>query len=48
MGIYTGRVAVRSSDSFNINISTKNGLIQGISHKYCQHTHKKDGYNYAT
>ena len=46
MGIYLGRVAVRSSGSFNI--STKNGLIQGISHKYCQHIHKKDGYNYAT
>ncbi|MGY6528724.1 MAG: RNA-guided endonuclease IscB [Cyanobacterium sp.] len=46
IGTYTGRVAVRSSGSFNI--STKNGLIQGISHKYCQHIHKKDGYNYAT
>jgi len=32
IGTYTGRVAVRSSGSFNI--STKNGLIQGISHKY--------------
>jgi 5-methylcytosine-specific restriction endonuclease McrA len=46
MGTYTGRVAVRTTGSFNI--STKNGLIQGISHKYCQHIHKKDGYNYAT
>jgi 5-methylcytosine-specific restriction endonuclease McrA len=46
IGIYTGRVAVRSTGSFNI--STKNGLIQGISHKYCKHIHKKDGYNYAT
>jgi 5-methylcytosine-specific restriction endonuclease McrA len=46
IGTYTGRVAVRSSGSFNI--STKNGLIQGISHKYCKHIHKKDGYNYAT
>jgi 5-methylcytosine-specific restriction endonuclease McrA len=46
IGTYIGRVAVRSSGSFNI--STKNGLIQSISHKYCQHIHKKDGYNYAT
>jgi 5-methylcytosine-specific restriction endonuclease McrA len=46
IGTYIGRVTVRSSGSFNI--STKNGLIQGISHKYCQHIHKKDGYNYAT
>jgi 5-methylcytosine-specific restriction endonuclease McrA len=46
VGTYTGRVAVRSSGSFNI--STKNGLIQGISYKYCQHIQKKDGYNYAT
>jgi len=46
IGTHTGRVAVRSNGSFNI--STKDGLIQGISHKYCQHIHKKDGYNYAT
>ncbi|WP_069790989.1 RNA-guided endonuclease IscB (plasmid) [Cyanobacterium sp. IPPAS B-1200] len=46
IGTYTGRVAVRSSGSFNI--STKNGLVQGISHKYCKHIHRKDGYNYAT
>lgn len=46
IGTYTGRVAVRSTGSFNI--STKNGLIQGISHKYCKLMHKKDGYNYAT
>jgi 5-methylcytosine-specific restriction endonuclease McrA len=46
IGVYTGRVAVRSSGSFNI--STAKGLIQGISHKYCTHIHKKDGYSYAT
>jgi hypothetical protein len=45
MGIYVGRVAVRSTGSFNI--STVNGLVQGISHKYCQPIHKKDGYSYA-
>ena len=44
-GTYAGRVAVRSTGSFNI--STTGGLIQGISHKYCQQIHQKDGYNYG-
>jgi 5-methylcytosine-specific restriction endonuclease McrA len=44
IGKHVGRVAVRSSGSFNI--STKLGLIQGISHKYCQIIHRKDGYSY--
>ncbi|EAZ88598.1 RNA-guided endonuclease IscB [Crocosphaera chwakensis] len=45
-GIYVGRVAVRSTGSFNI--STAKGVIQGINHKYCRQIHKKDGYSYAT
>ena len=45
IGTYTGRVAVRSTGSFNI--STAIGLIQGISHKSCQQIHQKDGYNYG-
>lgn len=45
VGTYVGKVAIRSSGSFNI--STKNGLVQGISHKFCKHIHKKDGYSYA-
>lgn len=45
IGIYTGRVAVRSNGSFNI--STAQSLVQGISHKYCKTVHKKDGYSYA-
>ncbi|BAY48333.1 HNH endonuclease [Scytonema sp. HK-05] len=45
VGTYVGKVAIRSSGSFNI--STKNGLVQGISYKYCKHIHKKDGYSYA-
>jgi hypothetical protein len=45
VGTYIGRVAVRSSGSFNV--STKNGLVQGISHKYCTHIHQKDGYSYV-
>lgn len=44
IGQYIGRIAVRSSGSFNI--STKMGLVQGISHKYCEIIHRKDGYNY--
>jgi 5-methylcytosine-specific restriction endonuclease McrA len=45
IGTYVGRVAVRSTGSFNI--SDKTGLIQGIGHQYCQVIYKKDGYNYA-
>ncbi|NEO60949.1 MAG: HNH endonuclease [Moorea sp. SIO4G2] len=45
IGTYIGRVATRKTGSFNI--STANGLIQGISHKYCQPIHKKDGYAYT-
>ncbi|NJK73641.1 MAG: HNH endonuclease [Richelia sp. CSU_2_1] len=45
VGNYVGKVAIRSSGSFNI--STKNGLVQGISHKFCQRIHAKDGYSYA-
>jgi 5-methylcytosine-specific restriction endonuclease McrA len=45
IGTYIGRVAVRSSGKFNI--STKNSLVQGISHKYCRIVHAKDGYNYS-
>lgn len=46
IGNYVGKVAIRSSGSFNI--STKNGLVQGISHKFCKRIHAKDGYSYAT
>jgi 5-methylcytosine-specific restriction endonuclease McrA len=45
-GKYTGRIAVRSSGSFNIK--TKNGLAQGISYKYCKIIHQKDGFSYTT
>ncbi len=44
-GSYLGRVAVRSTGSFNI--STVNGLVQGISHRYCKTIHGKDGYSYS-
>jgi 5-methylcytosine-specific restriction endonuclease McrA len=45
IGTYIGRIATRASGSFNI--STSNGLVQGISHKYCKAIHKKDGYGYS-
>jgi 5-methylcytosine-specific restriction endonuclease McrA len=44
IGTYIGRVAVRSSGSFNISVSE---LVSGISYKYCSIIHKKDGYSYA-
>ena len=44
IGTYVGRIAVRSTGSFNISAST---LIQGVSHKYCKTIHRKDGYSYG-
>lgn len=44
-GEYVGRIAVRTSGSFNIK--TPSGLVQGISHKYCKIIHRKDGFAYA-
>src|SRR5262245_19179650 len=41
-GSYEGRVAVRSSDSFNV--ITPTGTIQGISHRYYQVLQRADGY----
>jgi 5-methylcytosine-specific restriction endonuclease McrA len=45
IGNYVGKVAIRSSGS--LNISPKNGLVQGISYKFCKRIHAKDGYSYA-
>ena len=44
-GAYFGKVAVRTSGSFNI--STGAGVIQGISYKYCSVLHRSDGYSYS-
>ena len=44
-GVYTGRVAVRSSGSFNIQTDT--GVIQGISWKDCRLKARANGYNYT-
>ncbi len=43
-GTYIGRVAVRSSGSFNI--STKEGVVQGINHRFCILLQRMDGYQY--
>lgn len=45
IGAYVGRVAVRSTGSFNI--SAKGGTVQGINHRHCRIIHQKDGYGYA-
>ncbi|HNB53608.1 MAG TPA: hypothetical protein PK530_16790, partial [Anaerolineales bacterium] len=44
VGVYTGRVAVRASGSFNIQ--TKSGIIQSISYKYNKIIQRGDGYRY--
>jgi 5-methylcytosine-specific restriction endonuclease McrA len=45
VGSYTGRVAVRTSGSFNI--TTLKDTVQGISYRYCKLLHRIDGYNYT-
>jgi hypothetical protein len=44
IGEYLGRVAVRTTGSFNISATE---IVQGISYKHCKIIHKKDGYSYA-
>ncbi|MHB8423152.1 MAG: RNA-guided endonuclease IscB [Leptospirales bacterium] len=45
IGSYLGRVAVRSSGSFNIQRTGT--VVQGISHKDCHCLQRADGYGYA-
>jgi len=45
MGSYCGRVAIRSSSNFNI--LTGDGLVQGVSHRYCTVVQRGDGYGYS-
>jgi 5-methylcytosine-specific restriction endonuclease McrA len=45
IGTYVGRVAVRSSGSFNIQTGVK--AVQGISHKACRCLQRGDGYGYS-
>jgi 5-methylcytosine-specific restriction endonuclease McrA len=45
IGTYVGRVAVRTTGSFNI--TTKQATIEGINSRYCTALHKCDGYSYG-
>jgi len=45
-GTHIGKVAVRTSGSFNV--STTVGVVQGISHKHCSVLHRADGYSYLS
>ena len=44
VGTYVGRVAVRTSGSFNI--TTTHATVQGISHRFCTPLQRCDGYRY--
>jgi len=44
-GTYQGRVAVRATGSFNIQ--TREGAVQGISHRHCHLLQRADGYGYT-
>jgi 5-methylcytosine-specific restriction endonuclease McrA len=43
-GVYTGRLAVRASGSFNIQTRTE--IVQGISYRHCRLVMRADGHNY--
>lgn len=45
-GVHTGRVAVRSTGSFNI--TTQRGTVQGIHHRHVRLLQRADGYGYVT
>ncbi|WP_371781556.1 hypothetical protein [Streptosporangium subroseum] len=44
-GVHTGRVAVRSTGSFNI--TTRHGTVQGIGHRHIRLLQRADGYGYT-
>jgi len=44
-GVHAGRVAVRAAGSFNIR--TRQGVVQGISHRHCSLIQRGDGYGYS-
>jgi hypothetical protein len=44
-GTYQGRVAIRATGSFNIQ--TREGVVQGISHRHCRLLQRADGYGYT-
>ena len=44
IGTYVGRVSIRATGYFNI--TTEQGTVQGISHRFCTLIHRGDGYSY--
>ena len=44
-GSYLGRVAVRASGSFNLQIAQ--GVVQGVGYRYCKVIQRADGYGYS-
>ena len=44
IGVYQGRVAVRKTGNFDI--TTPNGLVSGVSHRFCTVLQRGDGYKY--
>ena len=45
-GVHVGRVAVRSSGSFNI--TTAAGTVQGVHHRHCTFLQRSDGRGWST
>jgi len=45
VGTYVGRVAVRASGNFNIQMGKE--VVQGINHRYCTMVQRADGYGYS-
>lgn len=43
-GSHQGKVAIRATGSFNI--TTLQGVVQGVSHRHCQLLQRADGYSY--
>ena len=44
-GVHTGRVAIRTTGSFNTQ--TPDGTVQRVSHRHCRLLQRGDGYGYA-
>lgn len=44
-GTHVGRVAVRASGNFNIDVAGQ--VVQGIAHRHCRRIQRGDGYGYS-
>ena len=45
IGVYKGRIAIRSSGSFDIKTGSR--TVAGISHRWCKRIQRQDGYLYS-